>query len=102
MENDILSKNHSKIVYILAIQNTNENQSKKLNEIYHKESLTKNDVEEVKEIYNETNALIIAEHLAKNLVEQAKNNLKDIYPDLNKEQKTFFNEFSDFVYQRNY
>ena len=102
LENDIMSKNHSKIVYILAIQNTDENQSKRLNEIYHKESLTENDVEEVKEIFNETNALIIAEQLAKNLVEQAKNDLKDIYPDLNKEQKLFFNEFSDFVYQRKY
>ncbi|MFX1572080.1 MAG: polyprenyl synthetase family protein [Promethearchaeota archaeon] len=102
MEKDILSKNHSKIIYILAIQNTNENQSKRLNEIYHKETLDEKDVKEVKEIFTETNALTIAEHLAKNLVEQAKNNLKDIYPDLNKEQKLFFNEFSDFVYQRTY
>jgi len=102
MEDDIRSKNHSKIVYILAIQNTDENQSKRLNEIYHKDNLTENDVKEVKEIFNETKALIIAEHLAKNLVEQAKNNLKDVYPDLNKEQKVFFNEFSDFVYQRKY
>ncbi len=102
IEGDIKSKNRSKIVYILAIQNTDENQSKRLNNIYHKDSLTENDIKEVNDIFNETNALIIAEHLAKNLVEQAKNNLKDIYPDLNKEQKVFFNEFSDFVYQREY
>ncbi|MFW9879330.1 MAG: polyprenyl synthetase family protein [Candidatus Thorarchaeota archaeon] len=102
LEDDINAKNRSKIIYILAIQNTDENQSKILNEIYHKVKLTKNDVEEVKKIFTETNALIIAEHLAKNLVEQAKNNLKKIYPDLNKEQKIFFNEFSDFVYEREF
>ncbi|MFX1456775.1 MAG: polyprenyl synthetase family protein [Promethearchaeota archaeon] len=102
LEDDIKSKNHSKIIYILAVQNTDEEQSRELNEIYHKESLTKNDIKEVVEIFNETNALIIAEHLAKNLVEQAKNKLKDIYPDLNKEQKVFFNEFTEFVFTRKY
>ena len=102
LEDDIKRKNRSKIVYILAVQNTDENQSKRLNEIYHKDNLTRNDIKEVKNIFTETNALIIAEHLSKNLVEQAKNNLKDIYPDLNKEQKIFFNEFSDFIYKREF
>jgi len=102
LDDDIKSRNRSKIIYILAIQNTDEDQSKNLNELYHKETLTKNDIKEVKEIFNETNALLIAEHLAKNLVEQAKNKLKDIYPDLNKAQKGFFNQFSDFVYTRKY
>ena len=102
LEDDIKSKNRSKIIYILAIQNTDEEQSKRLNELFHNEELTKNDIKEVKEIFTETNALLIAEHLAKNLVEQAKNKLKDIYPDLNKEQKSFFNEFSEFVYSRKY
>ena len=73
-----------------------------LNEIYHKDKLTKNDIKEVKEIFTETNALLIAEHLAQNLAEQAKKDLKEIYPDLNKEQKTFFFEYSDFVYIRKY
>jgi geranylgeranyl pyrophosphate synthase len=102
LEDDITSKNRSKIVYILAVQNTDEDQSKRLNEIYHKKSLSKNDVTQVKDIFNETNALLIAEHLAKNLIAQAKNNLKDIYPDLNKAQKNFFNEFSDFVVDREF
>jgi len=102
LEDDIKAKNRSKIIYILAIQNTNEEQSKRLNELYHKKSLIKNDITEVKDIFNETNALLIAEHLAKNLVEQSKNHLKDIYPDLNKEQKQFFNEFSDFVISREF
>jgi geranylgeranyl pyrophosphate synthase len=102
LTDDIKSKNRSKIIYILAVNNTDENQSKILNEIYHKETLTNNDVKSVKDIFTQTNALMIAEHLAKNLVEQAKNNLKDIYPDLNREQKIFFNEFSDFVYEREY
>ncbi len=102
LDDDIKAKNHSKIIYILAIQNTDENQSKILNEIYHKEKLNNNDIKEVKEIFTDTNALIIAEHLAKNLVEQAKNELKNIYPDLNKAQKTFFNEFSEFVFTRKY
>ncbi|MFX1594020.1 MAG: polyprenyl synthetase family protein [Promethearchaeota archaeon] len=99
LEEDIKGKK-KKIVYILAVQNTDEDQSKRLNEIFHKEDLTKNDVNEVKDIFTKTNALMIAEHLATNLVEQSRNSLKDIYPDLNKEQKIFFNEFSDFVHLR--
>ena len=102
LEDDIKTKNRSKIIYILAVQNTDEDQSKMLNELYHKENLTKNDISTVKDIFTKTNALMIAEHLAKNLVEQAKNNLKDIYPDLNREQKVFFNEFSEFVYDRKF
>ena len=102
LEDDIKAKNHSKIIYILAVQNTDEDQSKILNELYHKENLTKNDISTVKDIFTKTNALMIAEHLAKNLVEQAKNTLKEIYPDLNREQKVFFNEFSEFVYDRKF
>ncbi|MFX0105239.1 MAG: polyprenyl synthetase family protein [Candidatus Hodarchaeota archaeon] len=101
LEDDIKGK-HKKIVYILAVQNTDEEQSKILNEIYHKDNLTKSDVEDVKDIFSKTNAMMIAEHLSRNLAEQSKNYLKDIYPDLNKQQKVFFNKFSDFVYIRDY
>ena len=101
LEDDIKGKK-KKIIYILSISNTDEDQSKRMNELYYKDKLTKNDVEEVKDIFNKTNALMIAEQLANNLVEQAKNYLKNIYPDLNKEQKEFFNQFSDFVLQREY
>ena len=101
LEEDIKGKQR-KIVYILAVQNTDEEQSKRLNELYHKENLTKNDVKEVEDIFIKTNAPMIAEHLAKNLIEQAKSSLKDIYPDLNRDQKMFFHEFSDFVYSREF
>ena len=101
LEDDI-KKKQKKIIYILAVQNTDEEQSKRLNDIYHKEIITKIDIEEVKDIFTKTNALVIAEQLAKNLVEQARNYLKDIYPDLNKAQKVFFKIFSDFVYLREY
>ena len=91
-----------KFIYIIAVQNTNEEQSRILNEIYRKPTLTKNDVREVEAVFTDTNALVIAEHFSKNLIEQAKNYLKDIYPDLNKEQKVFFNEFADFGFMRDY
>jgi len=91
-----------KIIYIFAVQNTNEDQSKTLNEIYHMEDLSKVDVKTVEKIFTETNAVIIAEHFSKNLISQAKALLKDIYPDLNKDQKIFFNEFSDFMYMREF
>ncbi len=91
-----------KIIYIFAVQNTDENQSKTINEIYHLEELSKNDVKTVETIFTETNAVIIAEHFSKNLISQAKASLRDIYPDLNKDQKTFFNEFSDFMYMRDF
>lgn len=91
-----------KFIYIVAVQNTNEDQSRILNEIYRKPKLTKNDVNDVQTVFTETNALVIAEHFSKNLVGQAKVLLKDIYPDLNKEQKAFFNEFADFIYMRDF
>jgi geranylgeranyl pyrophosphate synthase len=91
-----------KIIYIFAVQNTDEEQSKTLNEIYHLKELSKNDVKTVETIFTETNAVIIAEHFSKNLINQAKASLKDIYPDLNKNQKVFFNEFSDYMYMRSF
>jgi geranylgeranyl pyrophosphate synthase len=91
-----------KIIYIFAVQNTDEDQSKTLNEIYHLEELDKNDVKTVETIFAETDAIIIAEHFSKNLISQAKATLKEIYPDLNKNQKLFFNEFSDFMYMREF
>jgi len=101
LNEDIKSKK-KKIIYIFAIQNTDEEQSRNINEIYQKETLTKNDVKEVIQIFAETNAIAVAEHFSKNLISQAKNSLKDIYPDLNKEQKNFFNEFCDFIYMRDF
>ena len=100
VEKDIISRK-KKFIYIVAVQNTDEEQSRLLNEIYRKQEITKNDMREVQNIFAQTNALVIAEHFSKNLVEQAKNSLKDIYPDLNKSQKVFFNEFADFIYMRN-
>ena len=102
MQDDIKARK-KKIVYILAVQNTDEEQSKILNEIYHKEEeLTKNDVKVVMDVFAETNAIIIAEHFSKNLISQANVYLKNVYPDLNKEQKVFFSEFSDFIYMRTF
>ncbi|HUW90235.1 MAG TPA: polyprenyl synthetase family protein [Candidatus Nanopelagicaceae bacterium] len=91
-----------KIIYIFAVQNTDEEQSKTLNEIYHLDELSKNDVKTVETIFAETNSVIIAEHFSKNLINQAKASLKNIYPDLNKNQKTFFNEFSDYLYMKRF
>jgi geranylgeranyl diphosphate synthase type I len=101
LANDIKARK-KKIIYIFAVQNTDEEQSKTLNEIYHLNKLSKNDVKTVESIFTETNAVIIAEHFSKNLINQAKASLRDIYPDLNKNQKTFFNEFSDYMYMRRF
>ncbi len=99
---DDIKRRKKKIIYILAIQNSDEVQSKTLNEIFNKESLSNNDVKLIEEIFAETNAIIIAEHFSKNLINQAITFLKDIYPDLNKKQKIFFNEFSDYIYMREF
>ncbi|MFX1256720.1 MAG: polyprenyl synthetase family protein [Promethearchaeota archaeon] len=101
LREDIKGKK-KKFIYILAVQNTDEEQSKILNEIYRKPQLTKTDIKEVEGIFADTNATIIAEHFSKNLIEQAKSYLKKIYPDLNKEQKNFFLEFSDYIYMRSF
>jgi geranylgeranyl pyrophosphate synthase len=100
MEEDIKSQK-KKILYILAIQNTDEEQSKILNDIFNKkEKISAEDLRTVKDIFGETNAIVVAEHFSKNLVSQAKNYLNDIYPDLNKDQKNFFYEFADYIYLR--
>jgi geranylgeranyl pyrophosphate synthase len=101
IKTDIKAKK-KKIIYIFAVQNTNEEQSKSLNEIFHLDELSRNDVSTVETIFAETNAIIIAEHFSKNLISQAKASLRNIYPDLNKNQKLFFNEFSDFMYMRDF
>jgi len=101
LKEDIKNKK-KKILYIIAIQNTDEEQSNRLNTIYNKEDLSDDDVEEVEQIFAETNASVISEHLAKNLISQAKTFLNDIYPDLNREQKEFFEEFADYIYLRDY
>jgi len=99
---DDIKARKKKIIYIFAVQNTDEEQSKTLNEIYHLKELSKNDVKTVETIFTDTNAVIIAEHFSKNLINQAKASLRDIYPDLNKNQKVFFNEFSDYMYMRSF
>ncbi|MFX0058829.1 MAG: polyprenyl synthetase family protein [Candidatus Heimdallarchaeota archaeon] len=101
MKDDIKNKK-KKVIYIFAVQNTDEEQSRILNEIYRKDELNKNDIKDVMQIFAETNAIIIAEHFSKNLIAQAKSYLQNIYPDLNKEQKIFFNEFSDYIYMRDF
>ena len=101
MKEDIRDKK-KKFLYILAVQNTNEEQSKILNEIYRLPKLTKSNVKEVENIFIETNAMIIAEQFSKGLIQEAKRYLTNIYPDLNKEQKVFFNEFSDYIYLRDF
>ncbi len=102
LKEDIKRKIKKNFIYILAIQNSDEEQSKALNEIYHKDELSNDEVKQVELIFAETNSVITAEHFSKNLVSQGKNYLKDIYPDLNKEQKSFFNEFSDYIYMREF
>ena len=102
IKDDITRKIKKNFVYILAIQNSDEEQSKILNELYQLDKLSKDEIKQVERIFAETNSVITAEHFSKNLVSQAKNLLKDIYPDLNKEQKLFFNEFSDYIYMREF
>jgi geranylgeranyl pyrophosphate synthase len=102
MEKDIKNKAKNSFLRIVAVQNTDVEQSRILNEIYRQPTLTKNDVKEVENIFINTNAMIIAEQFSKNLIEQAKRFLTNIYPDLNKEQKVFFNEFSDYIYLRDF
>ncbi|MFX0005200.1 MAG: polyprenyl synthetase family protein [Promethearchaeota archaeon] len=101
LKNDIKNK-QKKLPYILCIQNAGPDESRIISEIYNKPKLSNNDVDTVVKIFTDTNTLRIAEHLAKNLTEQARNYLRDIYPDLNKAQKVFFNIFSDFVYMREF
>ncbi|MBY9006836.1 MAG: polyprenyl synthetase family protein [Candidatus Lokiarchaeota archaeon] len=98
IKEDITGKK-KKIVYILAVKNTDEQQSKILNEIYRKDDITNDDINIVSKIFEDTKAIKIADQLAKNLVYEANLSLKEIYPDLNREQKEFFNDFTDYLFK---
>ena len=67
MEKDIKNKAKNSFLRIIAVQNTDVEQSRILNEIYRLPKLTKNDVKEVENIFINTNAMIIAEQFSKNL-----------------------------------
>lgn len=97
---DIKAKNKNKFPYLLALNNIDENQSSALNKIYNKEQRDETDIETVFDIFTDTNALRIAKQFATNLVMQGKQALEEIYPDLNKDQKGFFNEFADYTVNR--
>lgn len=99
IKEDIEAKK-KKIIYILAVKNTNEEQSKILNEIYRKDEISLEEINQIIQIFEETNAVKIAEQLAKNLVSEAKTALLEIYPDLNKGQKHFFNDFAEYSFNQ--
>jgi octaprenyl-diphosphate synthase len=101
LKSDIKNK-QKKLPYILCIQNAGPEESKIISEIYNKPKISNKDIDIVVKIFSDTNTLRIADQLAKNLTEQARSFLRDIYPDLNKAQKVFFNIFSDFVHMREF
>jgi len=102
-EQEDIKKKKKKFLYIVAIQNTDEEQSKILNELYNKsEPLNKSEIKQVGTIFKQTNSHVIAQHFSQNLIEQAKNSLSEIYPDLNKNQKIFFSEFCDYIFKREF
>jgi len=102
MEKDIKNKAKNNFLRIVAVQNTDEEQSRILKEIYQLPKLTQTDVKEVINIFTETNVIMVATQFSRNLIEQAKTYLKNIYPDLNKNSKIFFNEFCDFIFTRDF
>ncbi|MFO8017984.1 MAG: polyprenyl synthetase family protein [Promethearchaeia archaeon] len=95
MKKDIKAK-EKRFLYILAVQKADEEQSK-LNEIYRKPELSNEDIQTVERIFRERQVVKVAKQFSQNLVNQAKSSLKEIYPDLNKEQIGFFNEFLDYI-----
>jgi len=101
LEKDLIH-GEKKFPYIIAIQNTTEDQQKIINELYGKPDLNKNEIEEVVKIINETNALKIAQQFGLNLISQAKESLKKIYPGLNKKSDQFFKELLNFSLNRTY
>jgi len=101
LEKDIM-KGEKKFPYIICVQNTDEAQQKTLNELYGRKDLSKSEVQEIINIIEQTQAMLIAEQFAMNLISQAKTSLKKIYPALNKKSEEFFNEFMDFGFKRKY
>ena len=67
-----------RIIYILASQNTDEEESKILNEIYRSDETSPQDIDTVLKIFKETNVIKVAEQLAINLVYEAKNLLQEM------------------------
>ncbi len=96
LEKDIVH-GEKKFPYIITIQNTSEDQQKILNELYGKPHLNKNEIKEVVNVINETKAIKIAQQFTMNLISQAKESLKKIYPGLNKKAEQFFIELVEYI-----
>ena len=96
LEKDI-TLGDKKFPYIIAIQNTSEDQQKILNKLYGKPHLNKDEIKEIVNVINETQAIQIAQQFSMNLISQAKESLKKIYPGLNKKSEQFFIELVEYI-----
>jgi geranylgeranyl diphosphate synthase type I len=87
---------------ITALNELEDIKKQKLHNLIEKSEMTVNDVEEVKDLFIEANAVEISKELAKKYFNNTKEILDKINPNINQNEAEFFDDLLNFVYIRDF
>jgi len=90
------------LLVIKALELADETNRNRLRKLLGKADLTREEVEEARNIVESTGALSYARQLAQDLVKLAKEKLREAEPSLTKHSMAFFEELADFFIERTF
>jgi len=87
---------------VSALNNLDNSKRKKLLELIENPEMTHEDVEDVKELFNEANVIELCNNLANSYYQEAKESLEYLQTEINESEAELFNTLLDFVSKREY
>jgi len=87
---------------IFALENLDNSKRKNLLELIENPEMTNEDVEDVKELFNDANVIDSSKNLANSYYQEAKESLEYLQTEINESEAEFFNTLLDFVSKRKY
>jgi len=87
---------------IEAYEKLDDSKKKHLNELIHNQTMTKNDVQKVKDLFLEAKVVDSCKELSRNYFDKAKNALDDLKKVIDPSEAEFFESLLKFVMNRNY
>ncbi|MFX0025570.1 MAG: polyprenyl synthetase family protein, partial [Candidatus Hermodarchaeota archaeon] len=87
---------------IEAYEKLNDKKKEQLNKLIQNQNMTKNDVQKVKDLFLEANAVDSCKELSRNYFDKAKNALDDLKKVIETSEAEFFESLLNFVLNRNY
>jgi len=87
---------------IFALENLDIPKRKKLLELIENPEMTHEDVEDVKELFNDANVIDSSKNLANSYYQEAKASLDYLQTEINESESEFFTTLLDFVSKREY